>query len=679
MNSQRLTPVLLAIGLLTACNTGSNDKRLPGESDQTVDLNPAIDTTGLDLVDEFGNQVLGGFTLGLGTGGTAATNRIQSGIYSGLDGFTITGSGLTEDGQPCPPEPADCPDRGQYDPVTGILTANITVTNNTGALRTCVAVQYLAELINHYGPQCPGAPYDSVGGNSNAPCAFLPYDQIRKCAGCEGENCFCFTDQDCENKGGGTCDLTGARTEDHTNLYVLGALEPGESESVTIQIKGSEGSFCPHFFVVVDETAGNESGLGCLVTCGDRIIASNNEETCEPFGTGTCSQERGTVPPGITDLSCSRDWECVFEGVCDNSPEEGDIICVNNHQCPPLDANDPGDLPRDHCDEDGLNCKGHIPSSRRGHCTVSYDWGPCSNPEPFHDMGCKHQEICLCQSTGQIPDVLGQDCHTTFNEIEHNMPGECKLAYGDVNSPDVCPPYNDSRPDPEVHWGYSGEIGPEFWGGLSPKFTTCSVGELQAPLDIPAGIDPSGSGDLNVDYKDSTSNLLYNGHTLQANYDAGSKLTVAGKTFELKQFHFHTPSENKVNGKQYPLEVHLVHSDDHNNLAVVGVLIEEGEANALLEQLQPLWPDTEESEPPVHAVHVDCRKINANALLPADKSTFRFNGSLTTPPCTEGVKWNLMADPITASQEQIEFFNEAFGGNNARPTQPVNERPISDQ
>lgn len=220
-----------------------------------------------------------------------------------------------------------------------------------------------------------------------------------------------------------------------------------------------------------------------------------------------------------------------------------------------------------------------------------------------------------------------------------------------------------------VHWGYEGEISPANWGHLSSDYATCATGKNQSPVDIRSTVKARLPA-LPFSYQAGGSEILNNGHTIQVVYADGSQLTIDGLPFTLKQFHFHAPSENLIQGKQYPLEVHLVHSDKEGNLAVVGLMFEEGEANPLL---ATLW-----QQMPAHAGEKSAlsKSVNVADLLPHDHSYYRFAGSLTTPPCSENVRWLVLKQPMTASKTQIEQFAKLMGHPNNRPVQPLGARQI---
>jgi carbonic anhydrase len=218
-----------------------------------------------------------------------------------------------------------------------------------------------------------------------------------------------------------------------------------------------------------------------------------------------------------------------------------------------------------------------------------------------------------------------------------------------------------------VHWGYEGEAGPEHWGDLSPDYAACSQGMEQSPVDIPATapVNPSG---LRFDYQPSALNIVNNGHSIQVNVDAGSSLVVDGASYPLVQFHLHSLSEHTLHGAYTAMELHLVHKDTGGRTAVVGVMIVEGTQNPAYEPFLAHMP-AEESEPQI----IPGVTVNVGELLPADRTYYRYNGSLTTPPCTEGVKWFVMAVPVELSAEQIASFQSIYD-NNYRPVQPLNDR-----
>jgi len=221
----------------------------------------------------------------------------------------------------------------------------------------------------------------------------------------------------------------------------------------------------------------------------------------------------------------------------------------------------------------------------------------------------------------------------------------------------------------QAHWSYEGESGPENWGKLDPKYVMCGIGRNQSPVDLSRFVEAE-LAPLKMQYKTSASEIVNNGHTLQVNYTPGSTLVVDGIEFELKQFHFHAPSENTLNGKSFPLEGHLVHADKNGNLAVVAVMFAEGKENPLLAKL---WQSIPAKKGEQNALPAG---LNVKALLPTLHSHYAFNGSLTTPPCSEGVRWLVIKQPATASKAQVERFAGTIGEDNNRPVQPLNARAV---
>ncbi|MCB1876649.1 MAG: carbonic anhydrase [Chromatiales bacterium] len=218
-------------------------------------------------------------------------------------------------------------------------------------------------------------------------------------------------------------------------------------------------------------------------------------------------------------------------------------------------------------------------------------------------------------------------------------------------------------------WGYSGAEGPEHWGSLSPAYSACSTGKNQSPVNISDAVETE-LPELGMDYKSGGTSVLNNGHTIQVNYAPGSQLEVNGRPYTLKQFHFHSPSENTIDGKSFPLEAHLVHADAAGNLAVVAVMFEEGAENPTLKQIWSQMPHE------AHETAEMAHSVDAASLLPSDRGYYRFSGSLTTPPCSEGVTWLVMKHYDTASKRQIEKFEEVMHHPNNRPVQAVNARLI---
>jgi len=220
-----------------------------------------------------------------------------------------------------------------------------------------------------------------------------------------------------------------------------------------------------------------------------------------------------------------------------------------------------------------------------------------------------------------------------------------------------------------IHWSYSGHEGPEYWGALSQKYSTCSAGVNQSPINLTEAID-SELTPLQMEYNSEAREIINNGHTIQVNYQPGSLLKINNHSYELKQFHFHSPSENHINGQSYPLEAHFVHADKKGNLAVVAVMFEESKENKTLREIWALMPEKTGKK------NSQIPKILIDGILPSNKEYYRFNGSLTTPPCSEGVLWLVLKQTVTASKGQIQHFGHIIDVPNNRPVQSINARPI---
>jgi len=219
------------------------------------------------------------------------------------------------------------------------------------------------------------------------------------------------------------------------------------------------------------------------------------------------------------------------------------------------------------------------------------------------------------------------------------------------------------------HWGYEGHSGPTHWGELSPEFAACKDGTNQSPVDI-SGAQEAALPAIAFGYKPSPLRIVNNGHAIMVNYAPGSSITVDGHTYQLLQYHFHTPSENTVNGKPFALEAHFVHKDKDGKLAVVGLFLKEGEKNEVLQKIWDHLPKEEGKE-----IELNDVSLNAMDLLPKDMTYYRFDGSLTTPPCSEGVAWYVLKTPVTVSADQVKAFSDIYPMN-ARPTRPLNGRVI---
>ena len=222
--------------------------------------------------------------------------------------------------------------------------------------------------------------------------------------------------------------------------------------------------------------------------------------------------------------------------------------------------------------------------------------------------------------------------------------------------------------DEDKHWGYSGETGPDHWSTLSPEFAACGSGVNQSPIDISKTI-AADLETLQFKYGSDSTEIVNNGHTLQINVGPGSWLRAEGEIFQLIQLHFHSPSEHRIKGEIFPLEGHFVHQNKSGALAVVGVLFRAGEWNTDLAQFGAAAP--KELNQPV-PIDVD---IAALEMYRDHESYYRYNGSLTTPPCSEGVEWYVLKEPGHIAPKQAAEFVSLIG-EDARGPQPVNARIV---
>lgn len=220
-----------------------------------------------------------------------------------------------------------------------------------------------------------------------------------------------------------------------------------------------------------------------------------------------------------------------------------------------------------------------------------------------------------------------------------------------------------------VHWDYKGEEGAENWGTLCTGFADCD-GEEQSPIDIVTEkvVKDEKAVSLEFQYENTPVSIINNGHTIQFNVKNGSFLKIGEEVYELLQFHYHTASEHTVNAKHYPMEVHFVHKGT-KGLAVVGMFFEEGESNVLLENYLADFPKKK-------GEYTADKTLPLGALVPQDLSYFHYDGSLTTPPCSEIVDWYVLQKPLTASKEQLAKMAELLH-DNFRPVQPLNGREIT--
>lgn len=230
-----------------------------------------------------------------------------------------------------------------------------------------------------------------------------------------------------------------------------------------------------------------------------------------------------------------------------------------------------------------------------------------------------------------------------------------------------------ARPDePSLHWSYSGVAGPEHWASEDPAFATCGTGRHQSPIDIENAVaEPLPP--IEFAYQPIPLTVTDTGHSFQVNAPPGSGgITVGGEHYDLAQFHFHRPSEEEIHGHRYAMVAHLVHKNAKGELAVVAVLIHQGEANAFLKPVFDHFPVKGAPEASVAGA-----KLNLNEFLPPQRGYYTFEGSLTTPPCSEHVRWFVLKHAVQASPAQVQQFAVRYP-HDARPVQPLNDRTVAE-
>ena len=253
----------------------------------------------------------------------------------------------------------------------------------------------------------------------------------------------------------------------------------------------------------------------------------------------------------------------------------------------------------------------------------------------------------------------------------HITPKPVRVAPPKPKAPAPAPEAHADAHAGAAHWEYEGANGPANWGKLKPEFNICAIGKRQSPINIDEGATLQGPAEpIAFSYSGSNGTVVNNGHTIQVDVQGDNFITVRGVRYQLLQFHFHTPSEEQINGARYPMVAHLVHKNDEGQLAVVGIMLDAGVANVLIDKVWTYMPlDAGDS------VRMPRGMLNLNELLPADQRYYQFIGSLTTPPCSEGVLWMVMKQPVQISRNQLRLFRQLYPFN-ARPVQPVNGRPV---
>lgn len=237
----------------------------------------------------------------------------------------------------------------------------------------------------------------------------------------------------------------------------------------------------------------------------------------------------------------------------------------------------------------------------------------------------------------------------------------------------LCPTCASFARAESVHWSYEGHGGPDHWGSLEKAFQACAVGTQQSPVNLEGSVLAEGSGPQ-LAWRGGPFTVVNNGHTIQADpaADAGTA-TLNGKTYTLRQFHFHAPSEHAIKGQRTAMEAHFVHAAEEGGLLVVGVFMTPGAPNAAFSTVMGAAPKTPGGEGHGEKDAALPVPVDLSAFLPAERRLYRYEGSLTTPPCSEVVDWNVFAAPVTVAEADIAAFQVLFPMN-ARPLQAINRR-----
>jgi carbonic anhydrase len=224
---------------------------------------------------------------------------------------------------------------------------------------------------------------------------------------------------------------------------------------------------------------------------------------------------------------------------------------------------------------------------------------------------------------------------------------------------------------PESHWSYEGITGPKTWASLKEEYAQCGRGQRQSPINL-VWSRPKKQGPITFNYSATSASIEDNGHTIVTHIPSGQTVSIRGQDYELLQLHFHAPSEHTFSGRAFPMEIHFVHKNPSGGLGVIAVLVEEGAVmHPSIEEIWNHLPTSKHSK-----VEIEKNSINPEYFLPAAHTYYHYNGSLTTPPCSESVNWNVMNTPIQLSRDQIQKFLARYNHNN-RPLQPINGRNVT--
>ena len=222
----------------------------------------------------------------------------------------------------------------------------------------------------------------------------------------------------------------------------------------------------------------------------------------------------------------------------------------------------------------------------------------------------------------------------------------------------------------DAHWGYEGKAGPDNWGNLNQEFVTCKLGQQQAPIDIPTKSAAKTSAPIKTNYKPSAGEIINNGHTIQVALSDAGGVNLSGVNYQFLQMHFHTPGEEKLDGESFPFNAHLVHRTADGKLAVIGVFFKVGAANEALNDVFTQMP-VKEGKATLNG------RLDPVSVLPKSLAYYSYAGSLTTPPCSEGVTFYILKTPMQMSQAQLDSFRKLYPMN-ARPTFPLNGRQVTE-
>jgi len=248
-------------------------------------------------------------------------------------------------------------------------------------------------------------------------------------------------------------------------------------------------------------------------------------------------------------------------------------------------------------------------------------------------------------------------------------PSEANPEIAEPTPPVPAHPHNQHL---KAHWSYLGVEGPAHWGMLSPEYRICETGREQSPINITMPHHGNHQEKLVFHYQTSTLHEMNNGHTILVSFRSESRVDLNNRAYKLRQFHFHDPSEHHIDGKAFPMEMHLVHQDEKGHVLVIAVMMEVGVEEPVFEMLWQRLPEQIGQE-----ISVPLKNLSIADILPTDNHHFSYSGSLTTPPCSEGVQWIVLKTPIHISQKDMEHFVRVIG-HNARPIQTLQGRNIEE-